>query len=114
MASNRPLAAAYYPKEDLRRFREQPGKRFATSFLAGWIRRAGTSGVRILQRMAATLAGYRTGLPACYDAMITSGPMEGTNDEIKAMKRQAYGFRDKESFKPKILATHEPRYALIG
>jgi transposase len=31
--------------------------------------------------------------------MISSGPMEGTNNKIKTMKRQAYGFRDHEFFK---------------
>ena len=46
--------------------------------------------------------------------MITSGPMEGTNNKIKTMKRMAYGFRDQEFFKLKILAIHETRYALVG
>jgi transposase len=46
--------------------------------------------------------------------MITSGPMEGTNNKIKTMKRQAYGFRDSEFFKLKILAIHETKYALVG
>jgi transposase len=114
LALNKPLATAYYLKEDLRRFWEQPGKRFATSFLDGWLRRAEASGVRVLQQMAKTLAAHRTGLLAYYDAMITSGPMEGTNNKIKTMKRQAYGFRDREFFKLKILAIHETKYALVG
>jgi aspartate aminotransferase-like enzyme len=62
--------------------------------------------------MAKTLASHRSGLLAYYDVMITSGPMEGTNNKIKTMKRQAYGFRDKEFFKLKILAIHETRYEL--
>ena len=111
---NKPLATAYYMKEDLRRFWEQPGKRFATKFLDGWIRRAGVSGIRMLQQMAKTLALYRSGLLAYYDVMITSGPMEGTNNKIKTMKRQAYGFRDRDFFKLKILAIHETRYELVG
>jgi transposase len=111
---NEPLAAAYYMKEDLRRFWEQPGKRFATTFLDGWIRRAEASGIRILQQMAQTLAAHRSGLLAYYDVMISSGPMEGTNNKIKTMKRQAYGFRDREFFKLKILAIHETKYALVG
>jgi transposase len=114
LAWNKPLATAYDMKEDLRRCWEQPGKRFASAFLDDWIRRAGVSGIRMLPQMAATLAGYRTGLPAYNDAMITSGPMEGTNNKIKTMKRQAYGFRDQEFFKLKILAIHGSRYALIG
>jgi transposase len=46
--------------------------------------------------------------------MITSGPLEGTNNKIKTLKRTAYGFRDQEYFKLKILALHETRYELIG
>jgi transposase len=46
--------------------------------------------------------------------MISSGPMEGTNNKIEVMKRQAYGFRDREFFKLKILAIHETKYALVG
>ena len=46
--------------------------------------------------------------------MISTGPLEGTNNKIKTMKRQAYGFRDQEFFKLKILAIHEARYALVG
>jgi transposase len=114
LALNKPLATAYYMKEDLRRFWEQPGKRFATTFLDGWIRRAEASGIKILQQMGRTLAAHRSGLLAYYEAMITSGPMEGTNNKIKTMKRQAYGFRDQEFFKLKILAIHETKYALVG
>jgi transposase len=114
LALNKPLAVAYYLKEDLRRFWEQPGKRFATTFLEGWIRRAEASGIKVLRQMARTLAAHRSGLLAYYDVMITSGPMEGTNNKIKTMKRQAYGFRDREFFKLKILAIHETRYALVG
>jgi len=111
---NQPLATAYYMKEELRRFWEQPGKRFATTFLDSWIRRASSSGIKALQQMAKTLAAHRSGLLAYYDVMITSGPMEGTNNKIKTMKRQAYGFRDLEFFKLKILAIHETKYALVG
>jgi transposase len=114
LALNKPLATAYYMKEDLRRFWEQPGKRFATAFLDGWIRRAEASGIKVLRQRARTLAAHRSGLLAYYDVMITSGPMEGTNNKIKTMKRMAYGFRDQEFFKLKILALHETKYALVG
>jgi transposase len=114
LALNKSLATAYYLKEDLRQFWEQPGKKFGTLFLDGWIKRAEASGIRILQEMAKTLAAHRSGLLAYHDVMITSGPMEGTNNKIKTMKRQAYGFRDKEFFKLKILAIHETRYELVG
>jgi len=111
---NKPLALAYYMKEDLRQFWEQPGKRYATLFLNDWIRRAKASGVHMLQQMAKTLDTHRSGLLAYYDYPISTGPLEGTNNKIKTMKRQAYGFRDHEFFKLKILAIHETKYALVG
>ena len=114
LALNKSLAVAYYLKEDLRQFWEQPGKRFATVFLDGWLKRAEASGIKMLQQMAKTLESHRSGLLAYYDVMITSGPMEGTNNKIKTMKRQAYGFRDREFFKLKILAIHESKYERVG
>ena len=114
MALNHSLAVAYYLKEELRQFWEQPGKKFATLFLDGWIKRAEASGIKILQQMGKTLGSHRSGLLAYYDVMISSGPMEGTNNKIKTTKRQAYGFRELEFFKLKILAIHETKYALVG
>jgi transposase len=111
---NESLAAAYYMKEELRWFWRQPGKTFATIFLDGWLRRAAASGIKALQQMAKTLALHRSGLLAYYDAWITSGPLEGTNNKIKTLKRVAYGYRDHEFFKLKLLALHETRYELIG
>jgi transposase len=111
---NKPLALAYYMKEDLRQFWEQPGKRYATLFLNDWIRRAEASGVHMLGQMAKTLDKHRAGLLAYYDYPISTGPLEGTNNKIKTMKRQAYGFRDHEFFKLKILGIHETKYALVG
>jgi transposase len=114
LALNKSLATAYYLKEDLRQFWSQPGKTLAAAFLRGWIRRATASGIRMLQQMAKTLAVHRKGLLAYYDVPITTGPLEGTNNKIKTMKRQAYGFRDHEFFKLKILGIHKTRYALVG
>jgi transposase len=111
---NKPLAVAYYMKEDFRQFWEQPGKGHATSFLNDWIRRAKASRVHILLQIGKTLDTHRSGLLAYFDFPITTGPLEGTNNKIKTMKRQAYGFRDHEFFKLKILGIHETKCALVG
>jgi transposase len=111
---NKPLAVAYYLKEDLRQFWDQPDKSGADAFLRDWVRRAESSGVRMLEQMARTLTAHMPGLLAYYDYPISTGPLEGTNNKIKTMSRQAYGFRDKEFYKLKILAIHEAKYALVG
>ena len=55
---------------------------------------------------------HRRGLLAYYDYPISTGPLDGTNNKIKTMQQQAYGFRDHEFFKLKIPNLHETRYAL--
>ena len=57
---------------------------------------------------------HRPGILAYYDCRISTGPLEGTNNKIKTMQRQAYGFRDQEFFILKIYAIHESKYALGG
>jgi len=111
---NQPLALAYYMKEELRLLWSKPDKDEAKTFLADWIKRAAASGIRVLMKFSKTLAAYRTGILAYYDYPISTGPLEGTNNKIKTMKRQAYGFRDQEFFKLKILALQETKYALVG
>lgn len=111
---NQPLATAYYLKEDLRQIWDQADQATAEKVLQDWIARADASGIRILKRFARTLAIQRHRILAWYDYPISTGPLEGTNNKIKTLKRQAYGFRDYEFFKLKILGIHESRYALVG
>lgn len=111
---NGPLFVAYYMKEYLRLLWEQPDKRTARSLINDWIALADASGIRMLKSFARTLAAHREGILAWYDYPISTGPLEGTNNKIKTMKRQAYGFRDIEFLKLKIMAIHEAQYELVG
>ena len=114
LALNKPLATVYYMKEDLRQLWDQADKAVAGRFLRDWIARAQSSGIRMLQQFAKTLAFHRSGLLAYYDCPITTAALEGTNNKIKTMQRQAYGFRDQEFFTLKIYALHQTTYALVG
>ena len=111
---NKPLSCAYYLKEDLRQIWLQPNKETAERVFADWVKRAQSTSIKMLKKFADTLAGYKSGILAYYDYRISSGPLEGTNNKIKTMKRMAYGFRDMEFFKLKIMALHETKYALVG
>jgi transposase len=111
---NAPLATAYYLKEDLRQIWWQANKRTARRVLRDWVARARESGLGMLEQFADTLEEYQEGILAYYDYPISTGPLEGTNTKIQAMKRQAYGFRDQEFYKLKILGIHETKYALVG
>lgn len=114
LALNTPLTLAYYLKEDLRQVWRQQSKAAARRVLDDWIRRAEASGIDMLQRFATTLRDHRDGILAWYDCRISTGPLEGVNNKIRTLQRQAYGFRDLAFFKLKILALHRTKYALVG
>jgi transposase len=111
---NEPLAIAYYLKDELNEVWEQDDRQAAQTLLLDWIHYAESSGIRILHQFAKTLRLHANGILAYYDYPISTGPLEGINNKIKTMKRQAYGFRDPEFFRLKILGIHETQYALVG
>jgi len=111
---NEPLAIAYYLKEELNELWEQDDQETAASLLMDWITYAESTCIRMLTQFAKTLRFHARGILAYYDYPISTGPLEGTNNKIKTMKRQAYGFRDPEFLKLKIYALHQTNYALVG
>lgn len=111
---NKPLATAYYLKEDLGLLWEQKSREEAEKFLEQWVEKARASKIFRLQKFAATLLAHRWGILNWFDFKISTGPLEGINNKIKVLKRQAYGFRDHQFFKLKIYALHESTYALVG
>ena len=111
---NQPLATAYYLKEELRLFWKQPSQRAAEQFLEDWCRRANHSGMRQLQTMAKTLQSHRYGLLNWYDERISTGPLEGINNKIGALQRRAYGYRNYEQLKQRLLTLHHTKFILNG
>jgi transposase len=114
LALNEPLAIVYYMKEDLRQLWTQGSKFLARLFLEEWLEMARSSGIRMLQKFAKMLQKHQEEILNYYDYRISTGPLEGTNTKIQVMKRQAYGYRDHEFLKLKILGIHQSKYALVG
>jgi transposase len=111
---NESLSIAYYLKEDLRQFWNQKSKPAAEKFLDGWCRRADASGIRQMQVMAKTLRQHRRGPLNWYDHPISTGPLEGINNKIGALQRRAYGYRNYEHLKERLLTLHHTKYTLQG
>ena len=110
---NKPLATAYYLKEELRQFWKQPDKKSADAYIQQWIKTAASTKIPMLQKFAKTVAGHKFGILNFYDHPISTGPLEGTNNKIKTLQKQAYGFRDHEFFKLKIYGLHETKYVFM-
>jgi len=111
---NEPLSLGWYLKEELNLLWEQPSYDAMNRFLSQWCAQANQTGVRQLQKMAKTLAVHRRGILNWWVHPINNGRMEGTNNKIKTLNRQAYGYRDEEYFILRLLGLHESRYKLPG
>ena len=111
---NEPLSQAWYLKEELSLLWDQSSSAEMNRFLTQWCEQAQETGVRQLQKMAKTLLVHRRGILSWWQHPINNGRMEGTNNKIKTLNRQAYGYRDEEFFILKLLGLHESRYTLTG
>ena len=109
LAMNEPLSKAYYLKEQLRQIWMQPVKSMGEDVFDDWVRQAEQSKIPQLQKMAVIMRVYKTGILAWYDCHLSTGKVEGINNKIKVMKRNAYGFRDDKYFTLRLYALHECR-----
>ena len=107
LSINEPLAKAYYLKEEIMLVWAQADKKTARAWLYGWISRAIRSGNKHIIKAGMSMFNHREGILAWYDHKITTAMVEGINNKIKVMKREAYGFTDDRYFKLRLLALHD-------
>ncbi|MGZ3732481.1 MAG: transposase, partial [Parachlamydiaceae bacterium] len=67
-----------------------------------------------LIKVGRTLLGHAKGLLNYFKHRISNGKIEGINNKIKTMSRQAYGFPDMEYFQLRLLHLHEQKHSLTG
>ena len=67
-----------------------------------WCELAIETGIKELKTMAKTITQRLDGIIAFWKTGFTSASMEGFNNKIGWLQRQAYGYRDLEYFKLKI------------
>lgn len=111
---NEPLSKAYYLKEELGLLWEQPSRAAMEDFLRQWCARAMDTGIALLRRMAKTLLLHASGILSWWEHRLSSGKMEGVNNKIKTLTRQAYGYRDEDFFILKLRSLHHARIKLLG
>ena len=111
---NEPLSKAYILKEELRRLWDCTSQEEAIEKLNQWLLTAGESAVGPIIKFAKTIVRHYFGIVNYFNHRITNAKVEGINNKIKTMKRQAYGFRDIEYFKLRIYFINQARYSLVG
>jgi len=114
MAVNDPLYTAYLLKEELRMFWAMGDEETAQAVIDLWLAEARASELPHFVRLAQTIEDHLAGLLAYFRHPISTGPLEGLNNKIKVLKRQAYGFRDMAYFKLRLFFIHEAVPAFPG
>lgn len=104
------MLAIHTMKEQFRNFWKKDSIDEAITFLDAWCTRAENSGVKGLKKIATTLMHHRHGLLNYHYHRISSGIVEETNNKIKTLMRQAYGFRDMTYFKLRLYHLHHQGY----
>jgi transposase len=111
---NQPLATAYYMKERLRLLFQCLDRERAETELTAWIREADASGIGILKDAARQLLMWKPFILNWYNHRISTAKLEAANCKIALLQRNAYGYRDDEYLKLRILNQHNATYALTG
>jgi transposase len=107
LSLNTPLTTGYVLKKSLRQIWMKGDFEEALQSLTGWVKSAASTGINILVSLGKTIERHSEGILNYYNHRVTSGPIEGLNNKIKALKRRAYGFRNLLHFKRLILGINE-------
>ena len=122
---NEPLLVMHTMKEQLRNLWGKSSRKEAKIFLGTWALDAigaaydyqdktGSDVLMPLRKLALSLMKHMTGILGYFKYHITNGKMEGINNKIKTLKRQAYGFRDKAYFRLRLLHLHAQKLQIAG
>lgn len=90
-------------KEEFRAFYERKNRRTAIDALDTWIAKVQQTGHKALLKFVETVRRGEQEILTYFDERITNGFVEGTNTKIKLIKRRAFGFRNFENFRYRIL-----------
>jgi transposase len=102
LAANKNLNTVYVLKDQLKRIWEYRHPAWARKALDQWCALAHASGIPALSTFARSLCRHEKGIVNHCRYPIHTGRLEGINNKIKVIKRQAYGFRDDAYFILKI------------
>jgi transposase len=106
---NEPLGKAYILNEYLQEVWKQDSYEEGEAVLDDWIKQARESKVPTLVKLGNSIAAFRTGILAYYKCRTSNAKVEGINNKIKVLKRNAYGYRDIAYFKLRLFNLHNDK-----
>ena len=111
---NDDLRSAYYLKELFYEVLDCKDKNKGKELLSKWILIAQSSRLKDYQDCATTLQNWSKSIFNTFDYPYTNGFTEGCNNKIKVLKRNAYGYRNFNRFRKRILHMFNYKKSNIG
>lgn len=108
------LQVYYFIKEGLRELYTKPDKESATKFLDNLISTMYRQREKGCSDWARTLERHHDGILNYFDFRITNAYTEGVHTKMKLIKRQGFGYRNKEIYLRKLVLGFLPLAALIS
>ena len=106
---NESLSKVYILNEYLQEVWKQNSYKEGEAVLDDWIRQARESKVPTLVKLGNSIAAYRTGILAYYKCRTSNAKVEGINNKIKVLKRNAYVYRDIAYLKLRLFNLHNDK-----
>ena len=100
---NDDIREAYHLKEEFYKILDSTNRADAKELMSEWIMAAQASRLKDYKDCAATLQHWSISILNTFDYPYTNGFTEGCNNKIKVLKRNAYGYRNFERFRKRIL-----------
>ena len=97
------ISRAYFYKEEFFKVIRSKDSATAKKKLGKWIEFTENCGLEPFEKCAGTMRNWFTGITNSFDTNITNGFIEGCNNKIKVLKRNAYGYRNFKRFRNRIL-----------
>ena len=97
------LRNAYCLKESFYQILDAPDKSDAKKMMSQWILDVENSKIEEYESCVTMLLNWATNILNTFDYPYTNGFTEGCNNKIKVLKRNAYGYRNFERFRNRIL-----------
>jgi len=108
LSANRRLFKAHLLKESFDHLWSYKSRTWAIKFFQGWVAQLKWSRLKPYKRFARMIERHLDGILACCDKQVSLGYIEACNLKARNVIRQAYGYRDKEYMKLKVIQVCTP------
>ncbi len=111
LSANKRIQTAYLLKEEFGQLWNYRGEGWARKFFDNWKEQLKWQRLKPFEDFAAMIDRHWSGIASyCHaENKVKLGLVEGINNKIRVIQRRAYGYRDEEYMRLKILTAFLPR-----